>query len=205
MTVTPRPYGGGVSSLKRCKKCGEVKPLDDFYRAKGMKDGRRSDCKPCNLAEKAERYRQNPEPYIERTKTWQRENREKYNAKQRKWKADHRDRERDGYLRRKYGISQADYDAMLEAQGGGCGICGDAPPDDVAFHVDHDHRTGEVRGLLCVNCNNGLGQFRESKGRLAGAAEYVAAGGPVLLHVVEETRLARERAALLAGARNAAV
>ncbi|WP_240955685.1 endonuclease VII domain-containing protein [Micromonospora sp. HNM0581] len=49
------------------------------------------------------------------------------------------------------------------------GVCGDLDPE----HVDHDHRTGWVRGILCFNCNGGLGQFRDSRTRLARAITYL--------------------------------
>lgn len=73
------------------------------------------------------------------------------------------------HLKRRYGISAEDADAMLEAQGGLCAICQAAP----AAHVDHDHDTGAVRALLCFNCNGGLGQFRDDPRLLRAAADYV--------------------------------
>jgi Recombination endonuclease VII len=73
------------------------------------------------------------------------------------------------HLKRRYGISAEDADAMLEAQGGLCAICGVLP----AEHVDHDHATGVVRQLLCFNCNGGLGQFKDDPDVLRAAAAYV--------------------------------
>lgn len=73
------------------------------------------------------------------------------------------------HLKRRYGITAADADAMLEAQGGVCAICRSAP----AVHVDHDHVTGAVRALLCFNCNGGLGQFKDDPEVLHAAAYYV--------------------------------
>ena len=58
---------------------------------------------------------------------------------------------------------------MLEAQGGLCAVCRTAP----AAHVDHDHGTGEVRELLCFNCNGGLDQFKDDPAVLRAAADYV--------------------------------
>jgi hypothetical protein len=75
------------------------------------------------------------------------------------------------HLKRRYGITAADADAMLAAQGGLCGLCRAAP----AAHVDHDHETGAVRDLLCFNCNGGLGQFRDDPALLRAAARYVEA------------------------------
>lgn len=59
------------------------------------------------------------------------------------------------YRSRVDGFTAEAYDAMLEAQGGGCAICGN-PPKSRRLHVDHDHKTGAVRGLLCHRCNRGL-------------------------------------------------
>jgi hypothetical protein len=53
------------------------------------------------------------------------------------------------------GVSDAEYDRLLEAQDGGCAICG-ATPKTRRLHVDHDHHTGAVRGLLCHRCNRAL-------------------------------------------------
>lgn len=74
------------------------------------------------------------------------------------------------HLKRRYGITAEDADAMLAEQDGLCAICGVAP----AAHVDHDHVTGAVRQLLCFNCNGGLGQFKDDPELLHRAAYYVA-------------------------------
>lgn len=73
------------------------------------------------------------------------------------------------HLRRRYGIGAADVDAMIVAQGGRCPICGRSDPEQ----VDHDHVTGKVRGVLCFNCNGGLGQFRDDVEALLAAAAYL--------------------------------
>ncbi|OMQ16050.1 hypothetical protein A7K94_0205190 [Modestobacter sp. VKM Ac-2676] len=77
--------------------------------------------------------------------------------------------ERTYHLKRRYGITAEQPEAMLVAQNGLCALCGEAP----AVHVDHDHSTGAVRDLLCFNCNGGLGQFRDDPDLLRAAAEYV--------------------------------
>ena len=73
------------------------------------------------------------------------------------------------HLKRRYGITAADADAMLSEQDGLCAIFRQAP----AAHVDHDHKTGAVRALLCFNCNGGLGQFKDDPAVLRAAADYV--------------------------------
>lgn len=87
----------------------------------------------------------------------------------RKWNAANPDKKRASHLRDLYGITMADYQAMVEAQGGGCAICrrphmalsstGTPRP----LHVDHDHATGRIRGLLCGSCNTHVG-WLETRG-----------------------------------------
>lgn len=73
---------------------------------------------------------------------------------------------------KKYGIAEEDFQAMLKKQGGVCAICG-CHQRYQRLAVDHNHKTGFVRGLLCVNCNRGLGKFFDSPLRLIRAAEYL--------------------------------
>jgi hypothetical protein len=73
------------------------------------------------------------------------------------------------HLTRRYGMTAAEADYLLDQQQGLCAICKAAP----AVHVDHDHETGAVRALLCFNCNGGLGQFKDNPNFLHAAAYYV--------------------------------
>jgi recombination endonuclease VII len=73
------------------------------------------------------------------------------------------------HLTRRYGIGAKDVERLIAEQGGLCAICGSADPE----HVDHDHATGAVRGVLCFNCNGGLGQFRDDPAFLAAAIEHL--------------------------------
>jgi hypothetical protein len=73
------------------------------------------------------------------------------------------------HLKRRYGITAEDRRAMQEAQGGVCLICRTQP----AAHVDHDHATGAIRGMLCFNCNGGLGQFKDNVALLEQAVRYL--------------------------------
>ncbi|MFD6888329.1 endonuclease VII domain-containing protein [Streptomyces sp. NPDC059957] len=76
---------------------------------------------------------------------------------------------RAGHLKRAYGLTEAERDEMIAAQGGVCVICQEAP----AEHVDHDHQTGKVRGVLCFGCNAGIGQLKDRPDVLRRAAAYV--------------------------------
>ncbi|MEV6579128.1 endonuclease VII domain-containing protein [Streptomyces sp. NPDC051582] len=74
-----------------------------------------------------------------------------------------------GHLKRAYGITEAERDEMIAMQGGVCCICLTAP----AVHVDHCHETGRVRGVLCLNCNMGLGLLKENPDRIRRAIQYL--------------------------------
>jgi Recombination endonuclease VII len=74
---------------------------------------------------------------------------------------------RERYLKENYGISLEQYQLMLKWQGGRCAICRKKPKGVLC--VDHCHKTGRIRGLLCRQCNSALGQFRDSR-RLTMAA-----------------------------------
>ena len=73
----------------------------------------------------------------------------------------------------RYGLSLGDFDALLESQNGCCAICHVDSPGNTTWHVDHDHTTGAVRGLLCRNCNAGLGMFADSLTSLLSAIDYL--------------------------------
>jgi hypothetical protein len=75
-------------------------------------------------------------------------------------------------LKRLFGITPEEYDAMLVAQGGVCAIC-KAPPGCRRLAVDHDHETGKVRALLCGNCNTGIGKAKESVEMLRAWIDYL--------------------------------
>lgn len=159
---------------KRCTKCGSWKRRTEFYAAKGTRDGVRGDCKDCFAARAREWYSRNREHVIARVKRWQQENPERVNASNRIRRAMYPERERDGHLRRTFGLSLEAYEELLRAQCGRCRVCGRLPRTGSSLHVDHDHETGEVRGLLCFRCNGGLGQFGEDAERLALAVDYLA-------------------------------
>ena len=78
-----------------------------------------------------------------------------------------------------YGLTAAEYDALLLEQCGVCAICGQ--PETIrakggrvwSLHVDHDHATGKTRGLLCHQCNTGLGYFVDNPSNTAAATKYL--------------------------------
>jgi len=163
--------------LRKCSICGIEKPLTEFYKEKTGWGGYRSDCKACFAGRSKKNYAKNREREIARVKKWQEENRERHLGMQRKRRStpEYKAREREAHLKRKFGITAAQYDAMLASQGGVCAICGDAPKDDVSLHVDHEHGSGRVRGLLCMRCNNALGLLKEDEELLWSALTYLGA------------------------------
>lgn len=76
------------------------------------------------------------------------------------------------HLKRKYGISPEQRDEMIKQQDGNCAICEQALGESP--HTDHCHETNVVRGILCINCNQGLGKFKDSTDRLNAAISYLA-------------------------------
>ena len=79
------------------------------------------------------------------------------------------------YYRRRYGLTIEEAEVM---RAGGCQICGetdgDAPGRHGKLHIDHDHVTGRVRGVLCTNCNSGIGRFADNPELLRRAVEYLS-------------------------------
>jgi hypothetical protein len=71
-----------------------------------------------------------------------------------------------------YGLSPDEFQDMLDAQGGGCAIC-TASPRVRRIVVDHDHRTGQIRGILCLQCNTALGLLGDFPERIMKAADYL--------------------------------
>lgn len=156
--------------MKTCSKCGKEKPLDAFPKDKTKKDGRRYSCKECRKAANRSYYQNN----AEKLKAKQRERTAKAreidpNAAreyQRNYRAARKAAEpnwyRDTAIRKRYGITREQYDALLAHQGGVCAGCGASEcPSGRSFAVDHDHshcpgRAGCpecIRGLLCTGCN----------------------------------------------------
>jgi hypothetical protein len=140
--------------VKPCSKCKVVKPLADYWPDRSKRHGYMACCKVCKAAA-ARLYRErNPEL-----------NKERYWA--------NRDAERERHLVRKYGITLAIYAEMLAAQGRRCAVCGKPEPASRTLDVDHDHKTGAVRGLLCTSCNRMIGHAHDSVCRLVAAACYL--------------------------------
>lgn len=143
---------------KRCWRCREVKPLDLFSRNSGTPDGCGNMCRVCSNAYAREWRKKHPG----RAKARDKSNNSKY-----------RDKRSDHKLRARVGITLETYND-LASQRKLCAICGDPPADGARLCVDHDHKNGDIRGLLCHGCNKGLGHFKDDPERLRSAIAYLA-------------------------------
>ncbi len=127
-----------------------------------------------------ERYKTDPEKYRAERKASYKRNRTRNRAKDVAASHDwyhsvgkHRLREK------KYGVTQEQYEQRLASQGAACAICRATEPGGRGtWHVDHDHTTKHVRGLLCARCNIGIGCFREEVALLEAAVKYMNADSP---------------------------
>ncbi len=172
---------------KLCPKCEEVKPVAEWYRRKGTKDGLQTQCKACASLAYRDWEARNPEKVKERnvaarvrTKEWyaaSAENRARQKAQSARWRKLNPERHaasnRKSKLKVAYGITQEDVQGMAAAQDHRCAIC----LRKRKLVVDHCHQTGRVRGLLCDGCNWAIGVLGDKNGALQRAADYVA--GPV--------------------------
>lgn len=156
---------------KLCSTCKATKPLQEFYKQNG---GRyRSACKSCyseHNKQQRNRHHEKRSAYDKgRGHGWDRSGREKYQPTE--------PQKHDGYLERVYGITLGQYEEMLKNQDGKCAICkGECNRSTTnRLCVDHDHKTGQVRGLLCFKCNTGLGRFGDDTESLQMAIDYLKA------------------------------
>jgi len=146
---------------KECVQCHTIKPLEDYFADKRMtgKGGKNSSCKACQKLNRQKWSEENREYQTEYFKDYYQKNKRAQQGKR---------------LEKKYGITIDDYEAILVAQKGACAVCCSVTArGNGKFHVDHDHKTGKVRGLLCHDCNVGLGNFKDSPELLEAASTYL--------------------------------
>ena len=144
-----------------CGRCGG----NDWY-VYNSSVKRQRVCRPCKLAKNRE---------------WDANNRARRVAIVQRYQKKNPTAGRNTYLLRTYGISLDDFNELLASQGGVCAICGSASPKSGHnWHVDHDHVTGSVRGILCHSCNTCLGFVEDSQEVLSNMITYLAHGGQAL-------------------------
>ena len=186
--------------LKTCSKCGVIKSLEAFACNSAAKDGRRPSCKECDRKYKGSNhcYRRRPEtaPSGQRwclecgqfkpnsefgVRTSSRTIQSYYDSyclvcrckAQKNWYQRNSTVQCAKIRDRTYGLAPGEYDLLLASQGGKCAICSKMPQDIGTLAVDHDHAVGECRGLLCANCNKGLGYFKDDRELLQNAILYL--------------------------------
>lgn len=119
----------------------------------------------------------NPAKFKEIQVRWRKGNPDKVRAQDRSWRRRNPEKMKQinlrARLKKAFGMTEADYELLLEAQGGKCAICERPPRGPRRLHVDHCHRTGVIRGLLCASCNPALGIMKDSPELLRKAAEYL--------------------------------
>lgn len=146
----------GADEVLRCSKCRELKPATE-YTVDGRKTtGRRSQCKICRYSAAA---------------AWREGNREHLRGRQ---VAYERATQRRSWLKTKYGITVEQFEAMVTAQGNLCALCRQSQhPNYRHLDVDHCHKTGKVRGLLCRHCNTAIGLLRDDPDLMRRAIGYL--------------------------------
>lgn len=134
-------------TTKFCKSCENEKPLSSFSKAKDAKDGLNYLCKTCNAT---------------KARLWYSNNKDKARKRIKEYHCKHPEAHRRRWLKNAYGITIDDYNEMFENQDGCCAIC-DIHQKDLKrkLFVDHCHKTGKVRGLLCYICNARLGTLED--------------------------------------------
>jgi len=137
---------------RTCRVCGEEKNLlNDYYFVRknpALPSSYSYECKDCT---------------IKRTVKYNKENSATVRSQ---------------FLKRRYGMTFEQFETMLSSQDNACAICGTKEPSknrgrDKRFHVDHDHKTGEVRGLLCKSCNIALGEVKDNIHTLQAMIQYL--------------------------------
>lgn len=142
------------NGMKICCLCNRPVHISQFRKDKDRHDGLSNKCRPC-------------------ANSWHREYR-KLNPGLRERYAPSIKYPRKSYLKREYKLTQSEYEEMLYQQSGGCAVCGKtAPGGRGSFHIDHNHESGVIRGLLCAPCNMGIGQLGDSADRLRLAIAYL--------------------------------
>ncbi|WP_327251906.1 endonuclease VII domain-containing protein [Streptomyces sp. NBC_01244] len=171
---------------KRCVRCGEERPRAAFGIKRSNMDGLQKHCRDCAprghlkaLSAEAGMVRRRvevPEGHKLCTRCGEvkphsgfHRNSSAPDGRNARCKTCRAVEGRAGHLRRKYGITEGERDQMIADQGGLCCICLRAP----AVHVDHCHKTGRVRGVLCFNCNTGVGLLQDDPDHARRAVEYL--------------------------------
>lgn len=157
---------------KQCFDCGVLKPRNSkyFYRNKSKKDGLSGQCIDCK---KQWRKSQAGKKSLKKArKQYKGTPKGKQTRKHYKDSPEGKKQQQEYRIKADHGISLDDKVWMYILQSGRCAICGDSTALD-EVRVDHDHKTGEIRGLLCNRCNLAIGQFEDNTKTLQNAITYL--------------------------------
>ena len=163
--------------MKKCITCKKQKPAENFHHNKREKDGRQRYCKECV----SQYRRKNKKRIDEYHQKYKQKNKERIKEVNHQYKQKHRE-EANEYARQhrydRYGMTQKEYNKIFEQQNGVCAICNQAETFGqygklIPLAVDHNHETDKIRGLLCRNCNLGIGYFNDSPELLKEVINYL--------------------------------
>jgi nitrate/TMAO reductase-like tetraheme cytochrome c subunit len=164
---------------KTCTKCKQDKPLSEYNKTQRNKSGLEAHCRDCSVAHQTRWRKDNPDKGKEYNDRWRDrhpdyEQKELYRSAEYK-RATYLSVGWDHFLKKTYKLSAEGFRTKLAAQGGGCAICGrrDSGEAGRQMHVDHCHKSGVIRGILCAPCNKGIGMLADSPDRLMSAATYL--------------------------------
>ena len=194
--------------MKKCTKCEKFLPKDNFGVRSGRDGARQSICRVCECEYGKKYAKDNRKKITENRREYQKEYREKYKVRyneltklryhktkdeKKRYHSVYRnsERSRNAYLEKRYGITLDDFRNIVKDQGGGCAICGSVSGKANKSHdrltVDHDHMTGQIRGILCHKCNFGLGHFDDDIESLNKAISYLKLYKQYLPDIMEGT------------------
>lgn len=158
--------------FRRCAGCDELKARDSYPNDRTRHGGFGYYCKVCHHAQYLKRKEKKPNANKEYAILYRKKFPERAKAATERWRANNPGRLLAARRKREYGITPEQTRLMLGEQNNCCAICSQRFVG-TGFVVDHDHKTGQVRGLLCQVCNRGLGMFRDDPKRLISAIKYL--------------------------------
>jgi len=142
-----------VNGQKLCSVCKVLKPTSEYYYCR-TKEQLFGPCKSCNK---------------NRSTSWRKRNPDRSRAQNRAWYKRNPEAARRIWLKKHYNMTPQQYNNLLAAQGGGCAICAGTSK----LHIDHCHTTKKIRGILCSNCNLGIGNLQENREIMKRAIAYL--------------------------------
>jgi hypothetical protein len=160
---------------KVCSKCGIEQDIAMFNRDKHKASGYRSWCKTCDNINSRVQYYKDPQLRRDKRKEFYYENREAEIQRRGEFRKNNIDMHRGHKYMQLYGITLEQFEEMRVIQNCSCAICGkhESQNKNKKLHVDHDHKTGKVRQLLCNGCNTGIGLLKEDTSLLQKALDYL--------------------------------